>query len=228
MKAGQPRHAILRQSLPESLATSLRERILNGEFREGEPLIQETLAAEYQVSRMPVREALRQLEAAGLVAMRTHRGAVVTSISVEEIRELFDLRALLEGEILGHAVPKMTPADLDAARGILAALETAYRDRDSARWGALNSDFHRSLYRPAERVQSLGLIAQINVQTDRYIRMQLQLTGHFAAAEAEHRDILHLCQEGETQAAVAALRRHIDSAGDDLLAALQASRAAAG
>ena len=59
---------IKRQSLPETLAESLRERILNGEFKEGEPLIQESIASEYGVSRMPVREAFRQLEAAGLIA----------------------------------------------------------------------------------------------------------------------------------------------------------------
>jgi DNA-binding GntR family transcriptional regulator len=65
---------IQRQSLPETLAASLRERILNGEFQEGDALVQDTIAEEYEVSRMPVREALRQLEACGLVALRLHRG----------------------------------------------------------------------------------------------------------------------------------------------------------
>ena len=98
-------HRIHRQSLPEALAASLQERILNGEFKDGEPLIQEAIAEEYEVSRMPVREALRQLEASGLIVLKTHKGAVVTSIPTEQIGELFDLRALLECDILGRAIP---------------------------------------------------------------------------------------------------------------------------
>jgi len=80
-----PIHRIKRQSLPETLAESLRERILSGEFKEGDPLVQEAIAEEYEVSRMPVREALRLLEASGLVAMKTHKGAIVTSIPTEQI-----------------------------------------------------------------------------------------------------------------------------------------------
>jgi DNA-binding GntR family transcriptional regulator len=87
-------HRIERQSLPETLAASLRERILNGEFKEGDPLVQETIAEEYEVSRMPVREALRQLEALGLIVMRTHKGAIVTSMQQAKVAELFDLRAV--------------------------------------------------------------------------------------------------------------------------------------
>src|ERR1700685_1339535 len=75
-----PSHRIKRQSLPETLADSLRERILNGEFKEGDQLVQEALGKEYEVSRMPVREALRQLEASGLVKLRLHKCAGVRSI----------------------------------------------------------------------------------------------------------------------------------------------------
>src|ERR1700730_1226676 len=103
-----PSHRIKRQSLRDTQAESLRERILSGEFKEGDPLVQEALAEEYEVSRMPVREALRLLEASGLVALKTHKGAIVTSIPTEQIGELFELRALLECEILGHSIPRMT------------------------------------------------------------------------------------------------------------------------
>src|SRR5260370_30346894 len=88
-------HQIRRQSLPETLAESLRERILNGEFREGDALIQDATAQEYDVSRMPVREALRQLEADGLVAIRIHKGAIVTSVPTAQVAEPFELRELL-------------------------------------------------------------------------------------------------------------------------------------
>jgi DNA-binding GntR family transcriptional regulator len=208
-----PSHQIKRQSLPEALAESLRERILNGEFKEGDQLVQETLAEEYETSRMPVREALRQLEAQGLVLLKTHKGAIVTTIPMDQIRELFDLRALLECEILDHAIPLMSDADLEQSRLILVSLEDAYHRKDVAAWGRLNWEFHRSLYLPAKRVQTLAIIQGINVQTDRYVRVQMLLSGAVANAEQEHRELLALCVGRDRKRAVPYLRRHILNAG---------------
>ena len=228
-KSEPPRHRIKRQSLPETLAQSLQERILNGEFKEGDSLIQETLAEEYDVSRMPVREALRQLEASGLVVMQTHKGAVVTSVSIEEISELFDLRAMLEGDIFGHAVPRLTEDHLAGSRAVLHQLEDAYQHGDVPRWGGLNWAFHRSLYVASNRSQTLGIVQGINLKTDRYIRLQLQITGPdaIADAETEHRELLRLSEVGDVKAAVPYLRRHISKAGRNLVAALRKHRAAA-
>jgi DNA-binding GntR family transcriptional regulator len=219
-------HQIKRQSLPETLADSLRERILNGEFKEGDALIQDALALEYNVSRMPVREALRQLEAGGLVAMRIHKGAVVTSIPTAQIEELFELRALLECDLLARAVPKLTDEDLSASREILALLEASYERHDVASWGRLNWEFHRSLYGAAGRPQTLAIIQGINVQTDRYIRLHLLLTHRLDQAEEDHREILRLCAARNVKGAVAYLRTHVLNTGRDLVAALRTSRAA--
>jgi DNA-binding GntR family transcriptional regulator len=219
-------HQIKRQSLPESLAESLRERILNGEFREGDALIQDALAQEYDVSRMPVREALRQLEADGLVAMRIHRGAVVTSVPTGQIEELFELRALLECELLARAIPKLTDKDLSVSRKILAELEASYERHDVANWGRLNWEFHRSLYGAADRAQTLAIVQGINVQTDRYIRLHLLLTHRLDQAEEDHREILRLSASRNVKGAAAYLKKHILIAGGDLVAALRTSRAA--
>jgi DNA-binding GntR family transcriptional regulator len=218
------KHRLNRQSLPDALARSLQERILNGEFKEGDALIQEAIAAEYECSRMPVREAFRQLEATGLVVSKIHKGFVVTSLPVEQITELFELRAILECDILSRAIPKMTSEDIDASQLILNQLETSYRERDMSRWGALNFEFHKSLYVPADRVQTMGLIQSINIQTDRYIRLQLLLTDAFKDAEVEHRHLLKLCSDGDVKAAIPYLKKHILNAGNDLLAALKEKR----
>jgi DNA-binding GntR family transcriptional regulator len=219
-------HKIKRQGLPETLAESLRERILNGEFQEGEALIQDAIAREYDVSRMPVREALRQLEASGLVALHLHKGAVVTALPEEEILELFELRARLEGDVLTYAIAKLTDEQLEASSAILSDLESAYRQRDIANWGRLNWEFHRSLYVASLRVRTLAILEGINLQTDRYIRLQLLLTGAIADAEEEHREILRLCTLRDTGRAVPYLRTHILNAGRDLMGALRAHRAA--
>ena len=218
-------YRISRQSIPESLRDSLRERILSGEFPEGEALVQDAIAEEYDVSRMPVREALRQLEAMGLVAMRTHRGAIVTTLPTEEVEELFDLRALLEGDLLARAIPRMADRDLAEARAVLATLETSYQQGDMASWGRLNWEFHRALYRPANRVRTLAMLDTVNLQTERYVRVHLVMTEGLSAAEQEHRELLRLCALHDAERAVAFLREHILGAGRALVAGLRAYRA---
>lgn len=217
------RYRIQRQSLPEALAESLRERILNGEFKEGDPLIQEAIAAEYECSRMPVREAFRQLEAAGLIVSKIHKGAIVSTLPLDQIMELFELRAMLEADILSHALGRFSPESLAKSEQILVQLEEAYHSRDISKVGALNWEFHRSLYIPADRVQTLTLIQGINVQTDRYIRLQLLLTSGFKDAEREHRQILELCQASD-RGVVAFMRGHIIRAGHNLVEALKTRR----
>ena len=217
-------HRIRRQSIPEALTESLRERILNGEFKEGDALIQDAIAQEYDTSRMPVREALRQLEAAGLVVMKLHRGAVVTSLPTEQIGELFDLRALLECDVLARAIPYLTDAHLAAARDLQQELESSYRRQDVASWGHLNWEFHRSLYQAAGRVQTLAVLEGINLQIDRYMRLHLFLTHAIDKAQKEHRELLRLCALRDVDRAVPYLNEHIQSAGRTLLVALKKSR----
>lgn len=218
--APRSKFRLQRQSLPEALAESLRERILNGEFKEGDPLIQEAIAAEYECSRMPVREAFRQLEAAGLIVSKMHKGAIVTTLPLDQIMELFELRALLEPDILSVSLQRMSEKSLTHSEAILVQLEDAYHNRDIGKVGALNWEFHRSLYVPAGRVQTLALIQGINVQTDRYIRLQLLLTSGFEDAEREHRQILEMCKTRDVEV-VRFMKDHIIHAGQNLVAALK-------
>jgi len=96
--AGTPRKSvpIPRQSLASAVVERLRDQILNGELREGEQLRQDAIAAEFQISRIPVREALSHLAAEGLINIVANRGAVVSALSPEEIEQLFETRAVLE------------------------------------------------------------------------------------------------------------------------------------
>src|SRR5438270_4983537 len=103
---------IQRQTIASMTVEALRERILRGDYPDGEPLRQDALADELGVSRIPVREALRQLEAEGLVTFNPHRGAVVSSLSLDEIHELFELRAEIECDLLSPAIPKMSKEPL--------------------------------------------------------------------------------------------------------------------
>ncbi len=202
----------------------LRERILHGDYPEGAPLRQDALAAELGVSRIPVREALRQLEAEGLVTFSPHVGAVVSSLSLEEIRELFDLRALLESELLRRAIPHMHEDDLARAAGVLAEYRAAFRRRDVAAWGALNWEFHAALLQPAAQPLTMAILQNLHNQSDRYTRLQLALTHGEDRAREEHSAILEAVRDYEAQRACALLASHILGAGRSLLEFLRADR----
>ncbi|HYV87470.1 MAG TPA: GntR family transcriptional regulator [Candidatus Polarisedimenticolia bacterium] len=211
------RSTIERKTVAESVAETLRTRILAGELSEGEQLRQEVLAADLGVSRIPLREAFRLLEGEGLITIAPHRGAVVAVRSPEEIGELFDLRVLLEPDILRHAVPKLTERDLSEAAVILDGYNRALAERDVQAWGRLNTQFHLALYGPAARPRSLALVRSLLDQTDSYTRMQLLLTGGQQRAEREHTELLKLCRARETNAAAKLVEDHVREAGRSLV-----------
>src|SRR6187551_998389 len=121
-----------RQTVASMTVEALRERILRGDYPEGEPLRQDTLADELGVSRIPVREALRQLEAEGLVTVTPHRGAIVTTLSAAELEEVFALRAEVESALLRAAIPRLDPDRLALAAELLERQERALAAGDAA------------------------------------------------------------------------------------------------
>ena len=216
----QARPALLpiqRQTLTSMTVDALRERILRGVFPAGEPLRQDALAAELGVSRIPVREALRQLEAEGLVTFNPHRGAIVSTLSPDEIAELFELRASIESDLLRRAIPRMMPEDLARAREILDGYERALRTGEVAAWGALNWQFHSTLYAPAGRLFTMSVVQKLHQHSDRYLRMQLALTHGESRANDEHRAILNAVRRRDSRKACQLMRDHILGAGRSLL-----------
>src|SRR5438093_1254358 len=123
----QPLTPIPRQSLTSAVVNVLREKILRGQIKAGEQLRQHAIAAELHVSRIPVREALRQLEAEGLVTIIDHRGAVVSGLSPEEILEMFEIRMVLESYLLRLSIPRLTDEDLKRSEQTLREYEQSLR-----------------------------------------------------------------------------------------------------
>lgn len=221
-RGAKPR--IERQTLTGQVLEALRDKILSGEYAEDEALRQDAIAADLGVSRIPVREALRQLEAEGLVAFNPHRGAVVSSLSLPEIEELFELRGLVESTLIVDAIPRLTEEDLSRADAILDAYEAAFEERDVETWGALNWRFHATLLSAADRPLTLGILRNLHNQSDRYTRMQLALTHGEIRATGEHRAIAAAARARETEQASALLREHIVSAGRELIEFLRVHR----
>jgi DNA-binding GntR family transcriptional regulator len=215
---------IQRQTIASLTVEALRERILRGDYPEGEPLRQDALADELGVSRIPVREALRQLEAEGLVTFSPHRGAVVSSLSLEEIDELFELRADIECDLLARAIPRMSSEQLDRAVDVLDEFEDALRAGESMRWGPLNWHFHAALYAPAARNFTMGVLQKLHQHSDRYFRMQVLLAKGGERANDEHRAIAAAVRDKDIQSARQLMRAHILGAGSSLLTLVEQQR----
>ncbi len=213
---------IERVTVVQSIVERLRERILTNDLQEGDMLRQEALAEAFSVSRMPVREALKELEVEGLVVFHPHRGATVSRLEIAEVEELFDLRILIECDLIERAVPKATSQDHARCLEAIEAMEDAYERHDVSRWGELNWAFHVAMYNPANRVRSLAIVQNLNLNIDRYVRIQLSLQ-HSAIEQAkkEHRELLDAYQQGKTREVKSMLKRHLIGARDALAAAFK-------
>ncbi len=208
---------IVYKTRTQLVVETLREKILSGEITAGQPLRQAALAAELNVSRIPVREALLQLEAEGLVAFEPHKGATATELNVEQVDELFELRAMLEADLLASSIPNLTEETLDQAQSLLERLAKALGKENAANtWSELNSDYHNCLYAGAKRPQTQDLVNTLNKNADRYIRMHLLWAGGISKAESEHNELLDLCRAGNVEKAVAVLKQHILGSRDEI------------
>lgn len=210
------------RTLSSAIVDQLRQAILDGTYPAGSQLRQDALAQAYEVSRIPVREALFQLEAEGFVRIVPHKGAIVSGLSLDEINDVFALRKLLEPRLLASSVPAMTEADFDAVAGMEAAFEHAMSAGDISRWGLLNADFHLALYARAAQPRTLSIVAGLLQTSDRYTRLQLQRSSSIERAQAEHNALIRLCRAGRLAQAEQLLVDHIEMVRRDLVEFLEA------
>ncbi|MDO9416155.1 GntR family transcriptional regulator [Pararhizobium sp.] len=210
------RKSLQHRTISSAVGEELRRRILDGVFLSGFQLRQDALAEEFGVSRIPIREALVQLEAEGLVKILPHKGAVVSELSISEIDELFELRTLLEPRLLRDSAPRLTADDFVALKVLL----NEYSDEISAlhirRWGELNTELHMLFYKHAQKPRSIALVANLLQECDRHARIQLSINGNVDRARAEHEELVALCEAKKVNEACALLKSHIEHAGKSL------------
>lgn len=207
----------------EKVRRGLRAAIMSGALAAGAPIRQEELAAQYQVSRMPVREALRQLEAEGLVLIYPNRGAFVATLDPRAIREIYEIRMLLECDALRRAVPALTTAVIERATEMLHQLDAA---QETTNWGMLDETFHATIYAPVDRPRLLDLITTLRRQVTQFYYVVTPLERYRARSQDEHRQILAACAAGDVVGAVAALEAHLHNSADAAIAAIPQPSAA--
>lgn len=187
---------------------NLRNAILEGTLEAHTLVRQDQLAATYGVSRMPVREAIRLLEAEGLVIARPNRGSVVAPLDPDDAAEIFDVRAALEALALRRSIPRLTEGQKRDAVAALEALETAAPDRNSTTHRA----FHLSLC-AAGGNRLMRLIGQHIDAAERYLRLEATVAGTLNKDRREHRALLDATLSGDVAGATQLIDQHVAETG---------------
>lgn len=205
-------------TLAQTVAAQIREQILKRDIVGGEPLRQEAIAKSFGTSIIPVREALRQLEAEGLVELQSHRGAIATKLTLDKALEWIHLRRLIETDLIGLALDNITDEHIGKAKEILGKFDDAMdQRRDIAHWSDYNWRFHSALYLPANRPESMKVLSDLHKKCDRYIRLQLLSGDHIERAEEEHHELIEICRKRNKRSAKTLLQQHIVGVEKDLI-----------
>jgi DNA-binding GntR family transcriptional regulator len=196
-----------RQTAHEYVREVLRRAILNGELESGSRLVQAELAATLEVSTTPVREALRDLASEGLIRFDPHRGAVVTELNPEELREIYEIRQILEPHAMRQAVPALTDKNLETLRKLH---QKMIDEKHSASFVDFNRTFHMAIYEAAASPRLTAIIRALEDAAVMYIGASLKTSpGIRDHAIHDHGEILEALEKRDTEAAVDAIKRHL-------------------
>ncbi len=207
------------RTIKDSLVEHIRDEIIRGNLPPGQRLRQEELAELFQVSTMPVREALRELEAEGLVTIEPRRGAEVTSLTTADLEDIYDIRANLEKMATKLAVPNLTQETLNQLANCLQEMDDHLAE--VVAMVKLNHRFHTILYQASSRRHLCDLISILRRRTQHYLHSYIMDLGATPQAQVEHRAILEACQKGEADKAAEIMKQHISNVGYALIEYLQ-------
>ena len=206
------------------VADKIREFIRQGYFEPGKKLDQSEIAELLNVSRSPVREALRTLAAEGLVKVYPHRGAMVARLTLEELEEVFLMRGALEGLAARLGVAEITTE-------VVANIETIWNKLDKAtdfdEWLTLNSTFHHTIYQVVDQPRLFAQIMQLRNIATPYIRQYIISPKHLKEASIGHEQILEACQKRDPLLAQTATQQHIEAVCESALSYVEAGMLAA-
>jgi DNA-binding GntR family transcriptional regulator len=205
------------ESSVDRVVEHLRKRIITGEYPHDTKLRPKAIAERCGTSFIPVREALRILESEGFVVFRHNRGAWVTTLSIEDLEDLYELRIELESQAVRRARP-LNERDIGLLRDIVDRIGIANQRNEAPKVVAFNRDFHFLIYRRTNSPRRLKMIEQLWLHAERYQTMSVEF--RHDAADDEHREIIRLLAAGDHNAAADAMRDHLSTTVELLRSAL--------
>lgn len=200
----------------DAIVHALERDILTGVLNPGDRLDERGLSERFAVSRTPIREALRQLSAAGLVATQPRRGAVVASITVSELIELFEMMAEMESFCARLCARRMLRTELQELEARLADCQAAMAENDLDRYYLANARFHEVLYRGARNSHLEHYTLTLRNRLAPYRRLQLHRQGRMHGSDVEHQVIVEAIRTNDEERASAQMREHVSAKGQGL------------
>jgi len=209
MAVDQASDGRLNTTLSEAVVAQLKEEILNGTLRPGRKLQQTELAERFGISRMPVRDALKELEAEGLVTITAGRAATVAKLDLAEFEEVYQIREVLE-ELAGRlSAPSLSDEDLRQLSDLVERMEAASAAGDLRAWLKLDKEFHNRSYVACERPRLLKLIVSFWNSTHHYRRAYCSLPGKIDRAEDLHRRLFAALGDRDGQLVGSLISEHV-------------------
>lgn len=203
------------RAISDQLYEILREQILAGDLPGGEPIRQDAIAARFDVSKIPVREALARLQQDGFVSIHPKRGFSVTPLSGAEAEDVFHLRLCIEPEATALGALNATEEDAAYAQKMYEDLEAAIARKDAQR-GVYNGRFHLALIKPGAGPTTIRVLDMLNVAADRYVRFHLHMNDNDTRANNQHKALLECWLAGNERKIAKLTREHIQMTLDDL------------
>jgi DNA-binding GntR family transcriptional regulator len=201
--------ALARRALYEEVADRLRDRIFGRELEPGAWIDEQKIAGELGISRTPLREALKVLAVEGLVTMKLRRGAYVTEMSRDDVRQVYHLLALLESDAAGRVARQATDDELTELRALHDRLEKQVRQREA--FFATNERFHMQLLAIAGNRWTEQIVADLRKVMKLNRHHSLFKQGRLADSLAEHRQLMKALEARDAKAAVALMRGHFEN-----------------
>jgi DNA-binding GntR family transcriptional regulator len=205
-------------SLKDQAYLAIKAAILSMELEPGYPLVESELAEQLGISKTPVRTALHELERDGLVTKVLYKGTYVTEITGDDIREVFQLRAVLEGFGARLSVPALDKEDLAQGRELLSSTETALEAGDRALASQLGAQFHDLIRRKAGNERLLHILHNLDDHTQRFRLLSDRISGRLEKSLGQHKAILEALEARDPELAERRVREHLSSVIEELSA----------
>lgn len=208
-----------RDNLNSIVVEYLKEAILSGSYNEGDRIVETEVADHLGVSRAPIREAIRELEKEGIVETKPRRGSFVTKYSLEDIKEIFDIRLLLENNINKILIDEDRLGDIDyfnltnmvREMEAVAGDETISDHEKYLRMNRYDMDFHRYIWRKSDSKRRVKMLETIFFQLRIAMIFDMQKTGDFFISATDHYAIIDALRSNNIEQCKVALQEHIIS-----------------
>lgn len=199
----------MKRSTTQKLKDALEEDIINGRLLPGEQLDHDALAHQYGVSRTPIREAIQQLVVSGLVMVKPKKGTFVARVSFDQLIEMFEVMAELEGMCGRLAARRIQPLELEALRAALKRCQDPTVMADPDDYYYENEEFHSCIYAASHNTFLASETRQLKQRLKPYRRLQLQTRNRVSTSVEEHRKIFEAIENGQEHEAEQHLKEHV-------------------